>query len=145
MLDQLKAFEGRKYKKRLGRGDGSGWGHTAGRGHKGYKSRSGSSSKPQFEGGQMPISRRFPKRGFTNIFKTYYQVVNVCDLNEKFKENDVVDFDSLLERNLIRKTTLPVKILGNGDIKKPLIVKANAFSQSAKSKIENAGGQAEVV
>lgn len=145
MLNELKSFKGRKYKSRIGRGDGSGWGHTAGRGHKGQKSRSGFSMKAQFEGGQMPISRRFPKRGFTNIFKTEFQVVNISDLSLSFRENEQVDFEQLLASRLIRKSTMPVKILGNGEISIPLTVKANSFSRSAVEKIEKAGGKVEVV
>ncbi len=145
MLDQLKKFRGRRTKKRLGRGDGSGWGHTAGKGHKGAKARSGYSTQAQFEGGQMPISRRFPKRGFTNIFKTTFQVVNVGNLADKYSEGDVVDFESLLANRLIRKTNLPVKILGNGEITTNLTVRAHAFSQSAIQKITQAGGQTEEV
>jgi len=145
MLNELKSFKGRKYKSRIGRGDGSGWGHTAGRGHKGQKSRSGFSMKAQFEGGQMPISRRFPKRGFTNIFKTEFQVVNISDLSLIFRENEQVDFEQLLASRLIRNSTMPVKILGNGEISIPLTVKANSFSRSAVEKIEKAGGKVEVV
>ncbi|MBP7461841.1 MAG: 50S ribosomal protein L15 [Candidatus Delongbacteria bacterium] len=145
MLDKLKTFEGRKYRHRIGRGDGSGWGHTAGRGHKGAKSRSGYSSQAQFEGGQMPISRRFPKRGFKNIFKTVFQVVNLSDLEQYFQPNDTVTFEKLLESRLIRKSDRPVKILGTGEIQKALIIQAHAFSKSAVEKIQKAGGTIEEV
>lgn len=130
-------------RKRLGRGPGSGLGSQSGKGHKGQRSRSGYKSRAWHEGGQMPMNRRLPKRGFTNIFKTEYQVVN---LESIVKLNlDVVDKEALLSSRLIRNKRIPIKVLGNGDLAKSLTVKANAFSKSALEKIEKAGGKAEVV
>lgn len=132
--------------KRLGQGIGSGTGKTAGKGHKGQKSRSGGGVRPGFEGGQMPLVRRIPKRGFNNArFAVNYQIVNVESLSETFESNQEVTIIELLSSRLVRNVKLPVKILAQGEIDKPLIVKANAFSESAKNKIESAGGKAEVV
>ncbi|NOX24646.1 MAG: 50S ribosomal protein L15 [Deltaproteobacteria bacterium] len=131
-----------KQRKRLGRGQGTGHGKTAGRGQKGYKSRSGSSIKPGFEGGQMPLHRRLPKRGFTNIFKTQYAVVNVCDL-ERFADNTVIDRQSLLDCGLVGKKYSLIKILGTGNITKKLTLKIDKISKSARTKIEAAGGKVE--
>ena len=130
-----------KHKKprRLGRGLGSGQGKTAGRGHKGQKSRSGYSSKSGFEGGQMPLQRRLPKRGFTNIFKTEYNIVNVGQL-AIFSPGSEVTPEELLRAGLINTTEHPTKILGFGDIKHPLLVGADKFSSSAEKKIVAAGG-----
>ncbi|MBN2104297.1 50S ribosomal protein L15 [bacterium] len=140
-LGNLKYQSGSKKKsKRVGRGPGSGHGKTSCRGHKGQKSRSGAKSRPWFEGGQMPLQRRLPKRGFTNIFKKVYQAVNLSDLESVKAKN--VSPESLYQSKVIRKKLIPVKILGNGEIKKPLEVKAHAFSQSAVKKIEAAGGKA---
>ena len=130
--------------KRVGRGHGSGNGKTAGKGHKGQNARSGGGVRPGFEGGQMPMTRRIPKRGFNNIFAERYAIVNISDL-EIFKEGTEVDADLLRASGLIRKTDNGVKILGNGELTKPLTVKAAAFSASAKEKIEKAGGKAEVM
>ena len=130
--------------KRIGRGHGSGNGKTAGKGHKGQNARSGGGVRPGFEGGQMPMTRRIPKRGFNNIFATKYSVVNVSDLDQ-FVDGTVVDADLLKASGLIRKTSDGVKILGNGELTKNLTVKAAAFSASAKEKIEKAGGKAEVM
>ena len=130
--------------KRIGRGHGSGNGKTAGKGHKGQNARSGGCVRPGFEGGQMPMTRRIPKRGFNNIFATKYSVVNVSDLDQ-FVDGTVVDADLLKASGLIRKTNDGVKILGNGELTKNLTVKAAAFSASAKEKIEKAGGKAEVM
>ena len=130
--------------KRVGRGHGSGNGKTAGKGHKGQNARSGGGVRPGFEGGQMPMTRRIPKRGFNNIFAERYAIVNVSDL-EIFKEGTEIDADLLRASGLIRKTDNGVKILGNGELTKPLTVKAAAFSASAKEKIEKAGGKAEVM
>lgn len=130
--------------KRIGRGHGSGNGKTAGKGHKGQNARSGGGVRPGFEGGQMPMTRRIPKRGFNNIFATKYSVVNVSDLDQ-FVDGTVVDADLLKASGLIRKTNNGVKILGNGELTKNLTVKAAAFSASAKEKIEKAGGKAEVM
>ena len=129
---------------RKGRGHGSGNGKTAGRGHKGQWARSGGGVRPGFEGGQMPLARRLPKRGFHNIFGTTYAPVNVSAL-EKFEDGAVVDAKVLLDAGVLSKCTYGVKILGNGEITKKLTVKASAFSESAKAKIEAAGGKAEVV
>ena len=129
--------------KRIGRGHGSGNGKTAGKGHKGQKARAGFSQRAGFEGGQMPLQRRIPKRGFNNIFGTTYATVNVEALNA-FDNGAVVDADALIESGLIKKTLDGVKILGNGELKKKLTVQAAAFSKSAQEKIEAAGGKAEV-
>ena len=129
---------------RKGRGAGSGNGKTAGRGHKGQWARSGGGVRPGFEGGQMPLARRIPKRGFHNIFAKPLESVNVSAL-EKFEDGAVVDAKALLDAGVLSKCTYGVKILGNGEITKKLTVKASAFSESAKAKIEAAGGKAEVV
>ena len=131
--------------KRKGRGAGSGNGKTGGRGHKGQNARSGGGVRPGFEGGQMPLSRQLPKRGFNNIFKTVYATVNVYELNEKFEDGAVVDVEALIAAGLVKKELDGVKVLGNGEITKKLTVKVNAFSESAKAKIEAAGGKAEVI
>ena len=130
--------------KRKGRGPGSGNGKTAGRGQKGQNSRSGGGVRVGFEGGQMPLARRIPKRGFNNIFAKPLEAVNVSVL-EMFEDGAVVDAAALLESGVLSKCVYGVKILGNGEITKKLTVKANAFSASAKEKIEAAGGKAEVV
>ena len=130
--------------KRIGRGHGSGNGKTAGKGHKGQNARSGGGVRPGFEGGQMPMTRRIPKRGFNNIFAVKYSTVNVSDL-DKFVDGTVVDAELLAASGLIKKTANGVKILGNGELSKNLTVKAQAFSASAKEKIEKAGGKAEVM
>lgn len=130
--------------KRIGRGHGSGQGKTAGKGHKGQKARAGRGMRPGFEGGQMPLQRRVPKRGFNNIFATRYAEVNVGSLRV-FENGAVVDAESLKAAGLIKKTYDGVKILGNGALEKNLTVKAVAFSASAKAKIEAAGGKAEVI
>jgi large subunit ribosomal protein L15 len=128
-------------RKRVGRGVGSGLGKTAGRGHKGWGARSGSSRRPGYEGGQMPIYRRVPKRGFTNFrFRTDYTVVNVGSL-AGFADGATVDFDSVLESGLAKMKTPLLKILGNGELKARLTVRAQKFSKSAREKIENAGGK----
>lgn len=129
---------------RKGRGSGSGNGKTAGRGHKGQKARSGGGTRIGFEGGQMPLARRIPKRGFHNIFAKPLESVNVSAL-EKFEDGAVVDAKAMLDAGILSKCTYGVKILGNGEITKKLTVKASAFSESAKAKIEAAGGKAEVV
>ena len=143
-LGSLKHADGAvKSKKRIGRGHGSGTGKTAGKGHKGQKARSGSGIRLGFEGGQMPLQRRVPKRGFFNLFKKKYQVVNVSDL-EKISKT-VVTPEDLYDAKLIRKKKVDVKILGNGEISKALEVQAHAFSQSAVEKLEKAGGKAIVL
>lgn len=129
---------------RKGRGNGSGNGKTAGRGQKGQWARSGGGVRVGFEGGQMPLARRIPKRGFHNIFAKPLESVNVSAL-EKFEDGAVVDAKALLDAGILSKCTYGVKILGNGEITKKLTVKASAFSESAKAKIEAAGGKAEVV
>ena len=130
--------------KRKGRGHATGNGKTAGRGHKGQKARSGGGVRIGFEGGQMPLARRIPKRGFHNIFAKPLESVNVSALNQ-FEDGAVVDAQALLESRVLSKCVYGVKILGNGEITKKLTVKASAFSESAKAKIEAAGGKAEVV
>ena len=129
---------------RVGRGSGSGNGKTAGKGHKGQNARSGGGVRPGFEGGQMPLQRRIPKRGFVNIFGTKYATINVEDLN-KFENGTVVDAKAIVEAGLLKKTLDGVKVLGRGEITKKLTVNVAAFSEGAKSKIEAAGGKAEVV
>ncbi len=129
--------------KRLGRGVGSGLGKTSGKGHKGAKARSGGGKRPGFEGGQLPLYRRVPKKGFTNIFRTQYATVNVGQL-EAFENGAVVNADALMKANLISKTLDGVKILGNGELTKKLTVEAAKFTASAKEKIEALGGKAEV-
>ena len=130
--------------KRVGRGVGSGLGKTSGKGHKGAKARSGGGKRPGFEGGQMPLYRRVPKRGFTNIFGTEYAAVNVERL-EVFNDGDVVTVDELLAKKIIRKPMDGVKIMGNGELTKKLTVKAAKYTASAKEKIEAVGGTAEVI
>ncbi len=129
---------------RVGRGAGSGNGKTAGKGHKGQNARSGGGVRPGFEGGQMPLMRRIPKRGFVNIFATKYAIVNVGDLN-RFEDGAVVDEKALVEAGMIKKTLDGIKVLGNGELTKKLTVNVAAFSKSAKQKIEEAGGKAEVI
>lgn len=129
--------------KRLGRGVGSGLGKTSGKGHKGAKARSGGGKRPGFEGGQMPLYRRVPKKGFTNIFRTEYATVNVGQL-EVFDNGTVVTVAMLKEAKIIRKTLDGVKVLGNGELTKKLTVEAAKFTASAKEKIEALGGKAEV-
>ena len=132
-----------KAPKRIGRGAGSGTGKTAGKGHKGQNARSGGGVRPGFEGGQMPLQRRIPKRGFNNIFATNYAIINVSDLN-KFEDGAVVDTAALKEAGLVKKVMDGVKVLGNGELTKKLTVCAAKFSATAKEKIEKAGGKAEV-
>ncbi len=132
-------------KKRVGRGPGSGNGKTAGRGHKGQKSRSGYSRRYGFEGGQMPLVRRIPKRGFTNIFKVRYQIVNVRDLESRFDDGASVGVEELVASGLVKKNGGPVKILSEGELGKKLTVRAHRFSRKAQEKIEAAGGTCEVL
>ena len=146
-LHELCPAEGsRKKKKRLGQGLGSGKGKTAGKGHKGQKARAGVSIKANFEGGQMPLARRIPKRGFSNFrFAVRYEIVNVADLEERFDAGSEVTAESLYALRLISGADKPVKILGVGELSKNLTVHANAYSASAAKKIEAAGGKAEVI
>lgn len=132
-------------KKRIGRGPGSGTGKTAGRGHKGQKSRSGFRRKRGFEGGQMPLHRRVPKRGFHNPFRVEYAVVNLDDLAKTFEAGGIVTVDALRERGLVRSRTALIKVLGRGDIAVALTVQAHKFSGTAAKKIEAAGGRTETV
>ena len=127
-------------RKRIGRGHGSGLGKTSGRGHKGAGQRSGNKKRAWFEGGQMPLARRLPRRGFTNIFKEKFQIVNIGDLIN-IKDGSIIDPVSLKDSGLIRSSLKPVKILGNGLIKKKIKISASAFSASAIKKIEKAGGE----
>jgi len=133
-----------KKRKRVGRGCGSGHGKTSCRGSKGQNSRSGGGVRPGFEGGQMPLYRRIPKRGFTNIFKKDYSIVNIVKLNI-FKDGDVVTQKELIDKGIIKKLRYGVKILSKGDLTKKLTIKANKFSQKAISEIESVGGKIEVV
>ncbi len=146
-IDTLQPAEGaRTSKKRLGRGIGSGLGKTSGKGHKGQWARSGGGVRVGFEGGQMPLIRRIPKRGFNNHFKKVYTIVNLGTLNE-FENGSVVDVDILLEKGLAKdiKGSIGLKVLGNGELTKSLTVKAAKFSETAKEAIEKAGGTAEIV
>ena len=133
-----------KGRKRLGRGTGSGLGKTSGKGHKGQNSRSGGGVRPGFEGGQMPLHRRLPKRGFNNIFRTEYAIINL-DTLEAFDNGTVVDIEMLTDSGKIKKPLAGLKVLGKGELSKKLTVKAKKFSASAKEAIEKAGGTAEVV
>ena len=145
-LHTMYAAEGAtKTRKRVGRGTGSGLGKTSGKGHKGQKARSGGGVRPGFEGGQLPLFRRLPKRGFSNaLFKTTYAVLNLSDLN-KFEENTTVTPELLKEMGILKNQLDGVKILGNGTLEKKLIVKANQFSKKAQEEIEKLGGKAEVI
>lgn len=143
LLNELRPPKGAvKKKKRRGRGESSGLGKTSGRGHKGQKARAGGFHKTGFEGGQMPLQRRLPKRGFVPLTHREYAVVNIGDLSV-FPANTEVDEKLLREKGFVRKTGLGIKILGDGDLSVPLVVKADRFSGTAKSKIEKAGGRAE--
>ena len=144
-LHELSPAEGSTKKSyRVGRGPGSGNGKTAGKGHKGQNARSGGGVRPGFEGGQFPIYRQLPKRGFNNKWATNYVIVNVSALNV-FEDGSVVDLAALLEKKIVRKELDGLKVLGNGEITKKLTVKAAVFSATAKEKIEAAGGKTEVV
>ncbi|MEA3368771.1 MAG: 50S ribosomal protein L15 [Candidatus Ratteibacteria bacterium] len=138
------SFQAKKRKKIVGRGPSSGHGKTSTRGHKGQKSRSGGGKRPGFEGGQMPLVRRIPKRGFTNIFRQSFTIVNISRLN-RFKKDTVVTPEVLAEEGVIKKENSGVKILGEGELKKPLVVKVHALSKNARQKIEAHGGRAELI
>jgi large subunit ribosomal protein L15 len=145
-LSNLKPADGSKQtKKRVGRGPGSGNGKTAGRGYKGAQSRSGYSYKRGFEGGQMPLHRRVPKRGFNNIFRTEYAVVNLDQLEGQFDAGAAVTPETLREAGLVRSKRLPIKVLGRGDVTKALMVQAHKFSGKAAEKLAAAGGKAEAI
>ena len=144
-LHELSPDEGAsKSSRRVGRGHGAGWGQAAGKGHKGQKARSGGSIRPGFEGGQMPLQRRIPKRGFNNIFAKKIVAINVSAL-EAFEDGAEVTAQALIEKGIVKKSYDGIKILGNGTLTKKLTVKVAAFSESAKQKIEAAGGKAEVI
>ena len=146
-MHELKPAEGaKKEAKRLGRGIGSGLGKTSGKGHKGQWARSGGGVRPGFEGGQMPLIRRIPKRGFNNKFKKVYAIVNICDLEDRFEGGQEITAQLLLESGVLSKVEpYGIKVLGNGELTKSFTVKANKFSKSAVEAIEKAGGKAEVL
>ncbi len=144
MHELAPAIGSTKEAKRIGRGHGSGNGKTAGKGHKGQKARAGHGMRAGFEGGQMPLQRRVPKRGFNNIFATEWTAINVSAL-EVFEDGSVVDAAALVAAGIIKKAGTPVKVLGNGNVTKKLTVKLNAYSASAAEKINAAGGKAEVI
>ncbi|MDA9924206.1 MAG: 50S ribosomal protein L15 [Verrucomicrobiales bacterium] len=141
-LHDLKPTEGSRHRRRrVGRGESSGLGKTCGKGHKGQKSRSGASIRPSFEGGQMPLARRLPKKGFNNAqFKTNFAIVNVSDLEEKFSDGDDVNEESLRACGLVKGVCDAIKVLGSGDLSKKLTVTADKLSATAREKIEKAGG-----
>lgn len=144
-LNDLSPIKGSKTKKkRVGRGPGSGHGKTSCRGHKGQKSRSGASIRPGFEGGQMPMQRRLPKRGFTNIFKKEYDLINIKDL-KGFESNSILDIDTFKDAGLIKGAKDGVKLLGDGDISHPLEIRVHKASKNARDKIEAAGGKIELI
>jgi len=145
MLNELRPVDGaRKRRKRVGRGTGSGLGKQAGRGMKGQLSRSGGGPRPGFEGGQIPFFQRLPKRGFNNVNRKEYAVVNLVDLNQ-FNDGEVVTPEALIARNVLKKLNLGVKILANGTLEKKLTVKAHVFSKAAEAAILKAGGTVEVI
>nr|HID59232.1 50S ribosomal protein L15 [Desulfobacterales bacterium] len=144
-LHELRPPKGaRRSPKRVGRGHGSGWGKTAGRGTKGQNARSGGGVRPGFEGGQMPLQRRLPKRGFTNVFKKEYTIINIRDL-VRFERETEVDEDALIKVGLLRRRHKEIKLLGQGEINYPLVIKVNRCSRSAREKIEAAGGRIEII
>lgn len=145
-LHELSPAAGSKKEvKRIGRGPASGQGKTAGKGHKGQKARAGRGMRPGFEGGQMPLQRRIPKRGFVNVFAKEIATVNVSALEKAFDDGAVVSVDALIEKGLVKKVLDGVKVLGNGELTKKLTVQVHAYSEAAKQKIEAAGGKAEVI
>lgn len=144
-LHELKPGKGaKKRRKRIGRGPGSGHGKTSTKGHKGLLARSGGGKRPGFEGGQMPLIRRVPKFGFANPFRTEYAVVNVKSL-EKVTSTETITPQTLVDAGLVKRKTLPIKILGHGELSKPFVVQAHKFSKSAEAKIQAAGGRVEVI
>ncbi|CUQ66725.1 50S ribosomal protein L15 [Candidatus Nitrospira inopinata] len=144
-LHDLKPGKGaKKRRKRIGRGPGSGHGKTSTKGHKGLLARSGGGKRPGFEGGQMPLIRRVPKFGFANPFRTEYAVVNVKSL-EKVTSTETITPQTLVDAGLVKRKTLPIKILGHGELSKPFVVQAHKFSKSAEAKIQAAGGRVEVI
>lgn len=142
--DLAPARGAKKRRKRIGRGPGSGHGKTATKGHKGLLARSGGGKRPGFEGGQMPLVRRLPKFGFTNPFRVEYAIVNLASFAE-WRGSDIVTPQALVDAGLVKRKKLPIKILGNGELKKPLVVQAHKFSKSAEAKIQAAGGRVEVI
>jgi large subunit ribosomal protein L15 len=134
----------KKKRKRVGRGPGSGHGKTSCRGHKGQNSRSGGGTRPGFEGGQMPLHRRVPKRGFTNIFKKHYSLIHIRDLSQ-FDPDSTLDVETFVNAGLVKRIKDGVKLLGDGEISHPLVIKVHKVSKTAREKIENAGGKIEVV
>jgi len=148
MLHTLESAPGsQKNRKRIGRGPGSTLGKTSGRGHKGQKSRSGSKFRIGFEGGQMPLHRRLPKRGFNNIFRVEFSIVNLVDIeaSKKLDKGQVINMESLIDCGLVKSDRSPIKILGNGDISSPMKIEANKFSAAAEKKIADAGGTATLI
>jgi large subunit ribosomal protein L15 len=144
-IHELSPAEGSKKKhKRVGRGQGSGHGKTCCRGHKGQRSRSGGRLRLGFEGGQMPLQRRLPKRGFTNIFHKDCNIINIKDLN-RFKPNSIIDINALREAGLVNRARGDIKLLGEGEISHPMVIKVDKISKAARAKIEAAGGKVEVV
>ena len=148
MLHTLESAPGsQKNRKRIGRGPGSTLGKTCGSGHKGQKSRSGSKFRIGFEGGQMPLHRRLPKRGFNNIFRVEFSIVNLVDIeaSKKLDKGQVINMESLIDCGLVKSDRSPIKILGNGDISSPMKIEANKFSAAAEKKIADAGGTATLI
>ena len=145
-LHDLNKTEGSTHRrKRVGRGDSSGWGRTCGRGEKGQKSRSGAVVRPLFEGGQIPLFRRIPKRGFNSLNRKDFNIVNLSVIEAVFDAGANIDFDALRAKGVVADNTLPLKILANGEISKPVTIKADKFSATAKTKIEAVGGTCEVI
>jgi large subunit ribosomal protein L15 len=144
-LHELTPAKGaKKRRKRIGRGPGSGHGKTATKGHKGLLARSGGGKRPGFEGGQMPLIRRLPKFGFSNPFRTEYAIVNLKNF-ETWSGNETITPQAMVEAGLVRRSTLPIKILGSGEVKRPIVIQAHKFSKSAEAKIQAAGGRVEVI
>ncbi|OQW64972.1 MAG: 50S ribosomal protein L15 [Nitrospira sp. ST-bin4] len=142
--DLTPAKGAKKRRKRIGRGPGSGHGKTATKGHKGLLARSGGGKRPGFEGGQMPLIRRLPKFGFVNNFRTEYSIVNVSSFQD-WNGSGTITPQSMVDAGLVKRKTLPIKILGNGELKKSLVIQAHKFSKSAEAKIQSAGGRVEVI